>query len=70
MSRDPNRNERLTPLNPVERNLKPCGTGDMASDGYVRTGRRPRGFDEIVSEDRAARIDDIINEYPYLDDNS
>lgn len=64
MSCNPNRKERLMPLNPVRRNLETGGTGTAARDGYTVTARRPRSglFTEIEEAKHADRIDGIVSD--------
>lgn len=70
--RDPNRPEKVPNLNPKKRYLDKNEVYDgLADPGYRCTGRRPRvnGFDEIVSPERADRIEDIMADMPDMMDD-
>lgn len=62
--RDPNK-ERTVVLRDGPRHLETGGTGNAGKDGYSVRARRPRarGFDEIVSPERADRIEGFEREF-------
>lgn len=62
---NPNRKERLEPLNPVSRKLDTGATGDAKRDGYTTVARRPRSayFDDIVDVGHADMIDGIVSDF-------
>ena len=66
MPRDPNKPiETLVPLNPKPRHEDHAESyGPDAEPGYRCTGRRPRvaGITEIVSPDRAERIEKLYED--------
>ena len=67
MGRDPNRPERVEELNPVRRYTDKNEPYDGLEDpGYRCVARRPRvvGFDEIVTPERADRIESIMDDMP------
>lgn len=66
MRRDPNRPVRTVLLRDGERHLDTGGTGHAAQDGYTRLARRPRTAhsEEIVSLERADRMEEIEREFP------
>jgi hypothetical protein len=65
MSCNPNRKERLDPLNPVPRKTDTGATGDAKRDGYTTVARRPRSayFDDIVDVGHADMIDGIVSDF-------
>ena len=69
---DPNRPEPLEPLNPKPKYLETEPAGDKAHAGYERIARRPRtrGYNEIVPEERADRIEGIFSTPPGFDMDS
>lgn len=62
--RDRNK-ERTVVLRDGPRYLDAGGTGDAGKDGYSVRARRPRaeGFNEIVSLERADRIEEFEREF-------
>lgn len=62
--RDRNK-ERTVVLRDGPRHLDTGGTGNAGKDGYTRLARRPRAahFDDIVSNERADRIEGFEREF-------
>ena len=67
---NPTHGGRLKELNPETRHLDSANAGSLSNPGYSRLGRTPRvpGFDECVSLERADRIEQMMKEYPPMND--
>ena len=68
---NPNRKERLTPLNPVSRSPETGNSGNAARDGFTVTARRPRGgfFTEIEEAKSADRNEGIFSDLGPMPDD-